>query len=292
MKKTLSFLAVALIAALPGPLFAQSRQDQQLAASMLMIQEQQQQTALAVAQLADMIKAMNPRFDDVVEALRKRMADLEVTFRNIAPDIAAIRSQGQDTGTRIGSLKDEIDALGQQLTELLREIAKLQVVAPPAVVDPNAPPVSQGAAPGAPVVPPPTQTVTLPPRVGMTPQRLLEEARADYQAGRFSVAITGFDQVVKFFATSQAAPEAQLLIGRSHASESRWPEAIAAYDQVIQQYPKSPFVSEAYYQRGLAQSSVGQPEASRASFEHVVKTFPGTEFAVLAKQRLSAPPRP
>jgi TolA-binding protein len=292
MKLTLSFLAVAIVAALPGPLFAQSRQDQQLAASMLMIQEQQQQTALAVAQLAEMIKAMNPRFDEVVDALRKQMAGLEQTIKNVGPDISAIRSQSQDNATRIGSLKDEVNALSQTINDLLQEIAKLQVAAPPAVIDPNAPPVSQGAAPGAPLVVPPAQTVTLGPRAGMTPQRLLEEARADYQAGRFSVAITGFEQVVQLFPTSQAAAEAQLLIGRSHASESRWPEAIAAYDNVILQHAKSPFVPEAYYQRGLAESTVGQPDASRASFEHVVKNYPDSEFTILAKQRLAAPRRP
>ena len=286
IKQTLSFLAVAIIAVLPGPAFAQSRQDQQLAASMLMIQEQQQQTALAVAQLGELIKAMGPRFDEVVERQAKRIADLEATIRNLTPDVSAIRSQGADTATRVGTLKDEIDALGTTLNDLLREIAKLRVPVP--VADPNAPAVSQGAAPGAPVAPAPTQTVTLPPQAGMTPQRLLGESRADYFAGRYSVAITGFEQLLKYFATSEAAAEAQLLIGRSYASESRWPEAIAAYNKVIQDYPKSPFVAEAHYQRGLAESSVGQADASRASFEHVAKTYPNTEFGVLARQRLLA----
>jgi len=288
MKKTLTFLAVTLVAALPGPLFAQSRQDQQLAASMLMIQEQQQQTALAVAQLAEMIKAMGPRFDDVVEAQRKRLADLEATIRNIAPDISAIRSQGQDTATRIGSLKDEIDALGKTLTDLLREIAKLQVPAPAPVVDPSAPPVSQG---GAPVVQPPAQTVTLPPQAGMTPLKLLEASRADYQGGRYSLAITGFEQLLQFFPNAEAAaPEAQYLIGESHAFEGRWTEAVAAYNAVIQRYPKSQFVADAYYKRGIAQSRLGQPEASRESFELAVKNFPDSDAGRMAKQRLPALP--
>jgi len=292
MKKTLSFVVAALIAALPGPVLAQSRQDQQLAASMLMIQEQQQLTALALAQLAETVKALNPRFDEVVDALRKQMAGLETTIRSVGPDISAIRVQSQETGTRIGSLKDEIDALNKTMTDLLREIAKLQVVPPPAVVDPNAPSVSQGAAPGAPVMPPPAQTVTMPRTAGLSPQKLLAEATADYHGGRFSLAITGFEEVVRSFPETQAAPAAQVLIGDSHASEFRWTEAITAYNAVIERFSKSTFVAEAYYKRGLAQSRLGQSEESRASFEHVVKTFPGSEFGILAKQRLSAPVRP
>lgn len=284
MKQTLSFLAVAIIAVLPAPLFAQSRQDQQLAASMLMIQEQQQQTALAVAQLSELIKAMGPRFDEVVERQAKRIADLEATIRNLTPDVSAIRSQGADTATRVGTLKDEIDALGTTMNDLLREIAKLQVPVP--VADPNAPAVSQGAAPGAPVVPPPTQTVTLPPSAGMTPQRLLSESRADYYAGRYSVAITGFEQLLMHFSTSEAAAEGQFLIGESHAAESRWPEAIAAYDAVIQRYPKSRFVADAYYKRGLAHSRLGQADASRESLEFVVKTYPDSDAGRLARQLL------
>lgn len=286
MKKPFSFLAVALIAALPGPLFAQSRQEQQLAASMLMIQEQQQQTALAVAQLAEMIKAINPRFDEVVEAQRKRIADLEQAIRKVEPDISAIRSQGQDTSTRVGSLKDAIDALGQTMTDLLQAIAKLEVPAPAPAIDPNAPPVSQGGAPVAPVVSPPPQTVTLPPRAGMLPGRLLEEARADYYGGRFSVAITGFEQLLTSFPDSQAAAEGQFLIGESHASESSWPQAIAAYDAVIQRYPRSPFVADAYYKRAIAESRVGRVDASRLSLEYVVKTYPESESGRLARQLL------
>lgn len=287
MKKTHSFLAAVLLAVLPGPLFAQSRQDQQLAASMLMIQEQQQQTALALAQLAETVKAMNPRFDDVVEALRKQMAGLEQTIRNVGPDISAIRSQSQDNGTRIGSLKDEVDALSKTMTDLLQEIARIQVPAPPAVIDPNAPPVSQGATPGPPLVVPPPQTVTLPPQAGMTPQKLLAESKADYYAGRYSSAITGFEQLLKYFPTaSEAAPDAQYHIGESHASESRWPEAIAAYNAVIQRYPKSSLVADAYYKRAIAESRVGQAEASRASLEFVVKTYPDSDSGRMARQLL------
>jgi tol-pal system protein YbgF len=292
MKKTLSFVVAALIAALPGAVFAQSRQDQQLAASMLMIQEQQQLTALAVAQLAEMVKAMNPRFDEVVDSLRKQLAGLEQTIKNVGPEISAIRTQSQENGTRIGSLKDEIDALNKTMADLLQQIIKLQVPVPAPVIDPNAPPVSQGATPGAPAAVPPTQTVTMPPQAGLSPQRLFSESMADYAAGRFTVAITGFEQYIKSFPDTQAAPEAQYLIGESYASEGNWSDAIAAYNAVIQRYPRSSWVAMAYYRKGLAESRAGQPEASRASFEYVVKTYPGTEGAILAKQRLSAPPRP
>jgi len=289
---TLSIVATMVLGG-SMTLWAQSRQEQQMAAELRMLQEQQQQISLSIAQLAESIKALHPRFDEQGDAMRKGLANIELTIKNMGNDLSAIRAQTQDTGTRIGSLSDEIEALRRTVEALSSALS--QAALPPAVLpaDPNAPPgpVSQTPAPIAPAIPPQVSS-----SAGLSPTRLLGTAKGDYFSAQYSLAISGFQAVIKEFAGTQAAAEAQYYIGESHFAEKRDADAIAAYNLVIQNYPRSTFVPEAYYKRGMAQDRSGQPEAAKASFEFAVKNYPETDGGRLAKQgldrlNLKAPPR-
>lgn len=291
----------ALVLGASASLMAQSRQEQQMAAELRMLQEQQQQLALAVAQVAEAIKALHPRFDAQAEAMRKGQANLEQTVKNMASELSVIRAQSQDTGTRLGSLRDEIEALRKTVESLPALIAQLIPQAPLAPVDPNAPPVpggvSQGGvspAPIVPVAPPPQPSASA---IGLSPTRLLGTAKGDYFNGQYGLAISGFEAVIRNFAGTQAAAEAQFFIGESYYLENKWAEAIAAYSLVIQNYPKSTFAPEAAYKRGLSQERMGQVDAARASWEFAIKNYPDTDGARLARQGLDrinrqTPPRP
>ena len=272
MRRTFASVAVAVVIGGAATLFAQSRQEQQMAAELRMLQEQQQLQALALARLAETLEALSPRFDEVIEAHRKRIADLELTIKTVGNDMSAVRAQTQDTNNRLLSLSDEIEALRKSFETLPMLIRQ---ALPPPPVDPNAPPgdVSQ-------LAPPPAA----PSALGLSPGQLLGEAKGDYTSGEYDAAIAGFAAVISNFPGTQAAADAQHHIGESYYLQKKWPEAIAAYDLVIQNHATSPFVPDAYYKRGMAQEFSGQLEAAKASFEFTMKTFPETVGGQLARQ--------
>jgi tol-pal system protein YbgF len=155
-------------------------------------------------------------------------------------------------------------------------------LAPPPIVDPNAPVDPNAAAPApAPVVPPPSTA-------GLSPTRMFDTARADYFSGQYASAINGFEAFLRTFPRSEQADDAQLLIAETHFAQRQWPEAIAAYNLVIQNYPGTNSVPTAYYKRGLTLSETGQVDAARASWETVAKSFPDSDEGRLAKQRLGS----
>ena len=144
---------------------------------------------------------------------------------------------------------------------------------------------AQGAPGGEPAAPPPPNA-TPQMLAGTTPQRMYDEAYGDYTAGRFGLAVTGFESYIATFPRSELADDAQLNIGAALQLEGKYQEAVTAFAKVIVNYPGSNSVPAALYKRGASYEALGQPDRARQSYEMVIKNFPDSEASFLAKQAL------
>jgi len=286
-----SALAAALFLA-PASAAAQNREHQQMAAELRMLQEQAQQLALTLAQIGDALKTLNARLDALDKDAQQRFADQRLLIQRLSDDVSAARERSQDTDTRLRKLGDEVEALRLTVASLPSLISS--------AVGAAAPPTTETSAidPTAPAPPPAPAPAPVPSTAGLSPSRMLDTAKSDYFAGAYAAAVTGFDALLRTFPTSEAAAEAQFMLGETYTQQKRYADAINAYTAAIQKYPRSMFVHEAYYKRGKAQESLGETEAARASYEELLKTYPDTPSAGLAKQALdrlgrqTAPARP
>jgi tol-pal system protein YbgF len=280
MQRTITVSAVGLILSLlsAAPAVAQNREHQQMTAELRLLQEQTQQLALSLAQIAEAIKGLNARLDVSDQAAQKRFADQELLLKGLTNDLSAIRERTQDTDTRLRSLADEIDALRSTVTSLAAPLSSSS--APPPPVDPNAPTPAPSSLP-APVSSPAASST-----LGLSPSRMLESARGDYFSGSYASAITGFEALVKAFPKTEAAGEAYYYLGETHFTQKRYQDASNAYAQVIQNYPKSSWVADAYYKRGRALEALNLNDEARASYEQLIKSFADSAPAGLARQRL------
>jgi tol-pal system protein YbgF len=275
---------------LATPASAQNREHQQMAAELRMLQEQSQQLAITLTTLnqalAESIKALNARLEDSNNAMKKAFADQRLLIDNMARDVGVARERAGDTNVRITSLQEEVEAL-RATVQAFQQSAAAAAVAPPldpnTPVDPNAP---------APVTPAPVSTTPLPSAAGLSPTRLFETARADFFAGQWDAAISGFQAFLNAFPKSELADDAQFNIGETYYSQNKWAEAVAEYNKVIEGYPSTNSVPLAYYKRGMSQERLGQADAARASWEAVAKMAPESDAGRLAKQRLSATTTP
>jgi len=293
--KTISILSAAvLVVLLAVPASAQNREHQQMAAELRMLQEQNQQLSLALQQLAEALKAVNARIDESNQATKTGFANQQLGLNNMANDVGAIRERTQDADNRFRTLSDEISALQTTINSLAVQLVQGAGLAPGGsgavgAVTPGAPgdPTATAGTTPAPTVPPtPAPGVTAPSTIGLSPTRMLEEAKSDYYRGQYTLAITGFERLVSTFSSTAAAAEAQFWIGESYYSLKRWPDAVTAYNTLIQSAPRSTFAADAYYKRGLALEGQGQVDAARASWQEVIKQFPDSTGAQLARQNL------
>jgi tol-pal system protein YbgF len=279
MKKLLSIgVIAAAAAAAASPAGAQSRREMQMMADIRMLQEQNQQLQVTLAQLGDVLKALNARLDDQANANRKGFADANLKVDQFASDLRVVRERVDETNVRIASLSQEVEALRLSIPQYQPCVPGAPDPANPAApIEPAAP----GTPAPTPAAPPPT-----PIGPGMSPQRLYDTAWADYTAGQWDLCISGFDTYLRTFPKSELAHEAQYYIGDCNYSAGKHQEAVQAFNQVIATYPKSRSAPTAYYKRGLALERLGQLDRARESFEQVIKNFPDSDAARLAKQVL------
>ena len=277
-----SFLVAAVVAA-AVPVQAQSKREMQMMADLRMLQEQNQQLQVSLAQinesLSQAMKVLNTRLDEQNNATRKALADSNLKIDQFGSDLRVVREGLSDTNVKIGQLSQEVEALRLAIPQF----PSTPVMPTPESADPAAAPPA--GAPPTPAPPPPAPSSSLP--AGMSPQRLYDTAWADYTAGQWDLCITGFDQYLRAFPRSGQADLAQYYIGECNYRDGKHQEAVQAFTQVIVNYPKGQAVGPSYYKRGLAFSELGQFDRARESFEAVIKMFPDSDAARLAKQSLA-----
>jgi TolA-binding protein len=225
------------------------------------------------------LKAVNQRLDDQSKANVKAFADQKLVIDTVSKDLTVVREKLDDTNTRVGSISQEVDALRQ---------AVQQAAARPA---PSTEVVDGGVGPSATAAGPATASAPAPP-VGLSPQRVYDQARADYGAGLYDLAVAGWSAFLKTFPRHDLADDAQVEIGNAYLQDGKFEKAVQAYDLAIRTYQGGNAIPDAYYKKGLALQALKQFAPAREAWEYLVKNFPESIAASLAKQRLAQPVSP
>ena len=261
--------------ALSNPLTAQSDEEHQIMADLRILQMQTQTLSLMVATLTKALDDMALSVTDQAAVNRQSFADSRLLVDTIANSIRVLREKADDTNVRISSFSQEIEALRMSIPRF------------PVTVDDSEAAESEGEQVSAPSPEPP-----LPTNPGISPQRLYDNAWADYSTGQWSLAIAGFDTYIKTFPRSDLSDNAQFYIGETHYNDGRFADAVLAYDEVIVNYSEGDAVPEAQYKKGLALDRLGDTDQARDTFQSVLDSFPDSRMAALALQALNRLNRP
>ena len=278
MRVTAASLLV-LLAVTVSPAAAADKQHLQMMAEIRMLQEQQQQLQGLLGVLQDTLKTVATKIDDQSAAMRKAMADQTLATTNIGDNVRVLREKTDETNVRISTMSQELESLRHTIASL--PAPQAVVTQPAGVTDPSLAPV-----PGAPPVPSAPAPAAATP--SGSPQRMFETSLDDYMAGRFDMAIQGFQGFVQSFARAPQAGSAVYNIGMSYYGMSKWPEARDAFLKVINDYPQAPatVVPDAYYKLGQTYERLNQIDNAKKVYETAVQKFPGAPSA-LSSQSLS-----
>jgi len=268
----LAALLIATIAAVPAA--AQSRSEAILLGELRQNQEQLTRLAAIVSQLAEQMKALDKRLIDQETATSKGFADQRVTITGLQTTMQTMREKLEDSALRTTQTTQEIAAVREGVRMLYDQVSVLiGLLQPPTAA-------SEPAAAG-------TSATPRLPQMPASPASLMNPAMADYLQGRYTLAIEGFEEVIKTFPASTEAAKAQFYIGESYNAGSKAKEAVAAYDKVIANYKDNEYARDAMYMKGVTLlDKLKNPTQARATWEALIKQYPNTNQAINAEQGL------
>jgi tol-pal system protein YbgF len=280
----LPILGVAILVTL-APVRAQNRQDLQIQTDLRILTEQVARLQVTVNQLGEQIKAVNGRVDQVADANVKALANQQLSITQVASTLATVRENLSDNTVRVSQLSQEFGAVRSGLRLLTDQLNSLvSLLQPPAaVVDPatgapvtGAPPSTSSAAPLSPV------------NLPSTPGSLMQRAMADYFSARYDIAIEGFQELIKAFPEAADAPRAQLHIGESFYHKKMCQQAIPEYQKVVDAYRTSDAVPDALLMLGFCSSDLNRRADAIRWYERLSKEYPDSGQALQARQRLES----
>ncbi len=265
-----------------------------------------------VAQLQDQVRDLQRSFDERFAALQVLVqqtldtstksntalqdagrAQQGMTERVVAP-VVGLNSKMDQLGNDVSAMRESVNdvtarmnKVQQQLTDLTNTVkaGQLPVAPPPAMgngggVSTLAPATGDGTADSngagsAPAGAPPVKATSL-----------YENALRDMQSGKADLALSEFQDYIKFYNDTDLAPNAQFYIGQIRYSQAQFDQAIGEFDKVLEAYPNNNKTAAAHYYKGKTLFQLGRRNDAAKEFQAVVKEFPNSDVAPQARAQL------
>mgnify|MGYP001386743106 CR=1 FL=1 len=225
--------------------------------------------------------------------LEAQVADLQANQQNIISRLAALRATLEDAldpiraqqafrgGADLRALEAQVATLSEQVRQLTTALA-----------------VAQAAAATTPTTAAPTLTTPMPAAGGGEPSSdpdttaegaedaLFNSAYADYSAGQFIVAVSGFEEFLVRHPGSARAADALYWIAESLAAQDLHDDARRRFLEVTQAYPGSPNVPDAVLRAALEAVELGLRDAAIRELRQLIAAYRGSDTALIGCMQL------
>jgi len=243
----------------------QNSQNEKLAALTVLVQQaldaaNKANTNVAVIQsgFQQNLKEQENKVVTPVVGLSTRMDQMSMDFRTL---------QGA-----VSDLTSMIGKLQTQLVDLNNAVKVLQ--APPAAP----PPAAGGTASG------PNAAVETP---TISATDLYNNAMRDRNGGKLDLALSEFNDYLKYYGNTELAPNAQYYIAYTHWSQGNYEDALKEFDLVLEKYPDNNKMAEALFYKGMTLVRLGRRTQGAEEFKEFLKRFPNHGLAGQACSQLT-----
>ena len=267
-----------------------------------------------VAQLQDQVRDLQRSFDErfaalqvlvqqTLDASNRSSAALDAQTRNqqgiadsVAGPIAGLNSKVEAMGGDVSAMRESVTDLTARMNKIQQQLTDLGNVVKAGAIPVAPPPSGAGQAPmtASPTGGGEAPAASFPAQGGAggappVPATVLyENAFRDMQSGKVDLALGEFQDYIRFYNDTDAAPAAQFYIGQIHSAQSQFDQAIQDYDRVLEAYPNNNKTPDAHYQKGKTLFQLGQRNAAVKEFEAVMNDFPHSSVAPQARAQLKA----
>jgi tol-pal system protein YbgF len=280
-KVTTLAVMVLMIAAPATPAFAVSKE---------IIQLQTQ-----VQDLADRMAAMKQSFDERMGVMRSLVEQTTDNMNKLTESVQAmqkvLQQQNADSQAKIDQVSGQIQTLNDSIDELKARLAKTgKQLEDIQNQQQNLPQPSQTTPAGAPAGAPPAGAPTAAP-TGAAAQAppadvLYNNALRDYNSARYELALSQFQDYIKYYPTTDLAGNAQFYIADIEYRAGNFEAAVADYDKVLEQFPGGNKAAAAQLKKGYSLLELGRKDAGIRELNALIQRYPHAIEATQARERL------
>ncbi|HSM76099.1 MAG TPA: tol-pal system protein YbgF [Bryobacteraceae bacterium] len=242
--------------------------------------------ASTLGQIQGMLTSMSTAVDSnntkvqnqLSEALRQQqqavltpVANLNTRLDQMAQSFQELKETILDMNSRLGKLDAKIQDLQTQI-----QLGRNPAPAPgTAGVDPSGTSLNSGVPSGQAGCP-----------SSMQADSTYSNARRDYMAAHYDLAMQEFSDYARCFPTTQYAPNAQYYVGEIYYNKGDYENAMKAFDTVLEQYPENTKTGDAHYMKGNSLVKLQRKEAAVKEYRQVISKYPESDSASKARTKL------
>ncbi len=242
----------------------QTSQDQKLAELESLIKQALDQSNQASGSMAALQRTLTDRLNDQQAKVAAPIAVLGTKVDQSSDDVRAVRENLAALSNRVANLDNKLS----DISSAVRTLSQPSAPPPPAS---GAPP----AAGGAPMPP-----------AGTSAESLWLNAFRDYSSGKDDLAMSEFNDYLKYFPTAENAASAQYYVGQLYNRAKMFDDAVQAFDAVLERYPDNPKTPDALYGKADALAHGGHKTEAAAEFKDFLARFPTHSLARNAQAQL------
>jgi tol-pal system protein YbgF len=257
----------------PGYAFAVSKEIVELQRDVAQIQEQLRSLQRAQDERLTTLTVLVQQALDASTKANTSVAVLENNIRqNLREQEKSVVGPVAGVGAKIDQMTTDFQSLRESMADVTARLGKLQQQ----IVDlgnavrtmqaPAAPPPGPGASPAA-VLPP------------MPAEVLYASAMRERASGKTDEALRQFTDYLKYFPTTDLAPNAQFYIGDIHYQQGDYDSAAADFDAVLEKWSDNNKTPDAMYMKGLTLMKLGQRTKGAQELRELIKRYPSTAIA-------------
>jgi TolA-binding protein len=199
--------------------------------------------------------------------LKDRLREQEKT---IAAPVAGLSGKVDSFAEDLRYFKEALGEVDGKLGKLQLKLVDIEnaikVSGAPAVPPPGGG-GAQGAPAGTPDTPPP----------GTTADSLYQDAYRDKNAGNYELALNELNSFLKWYSSTDLAPNAQFWIGDIYFTKRQFEDALAAFDAVLTRFGKNNKSLDARYMKGRTLVQLGRKTEAANEFREVIRAAPRGE---------------
>jgi tol-pal system protein YbgF len=246
-----------------------------------------------IERLQFQISSLAAQITDLQRLVQDNVAEVKRLNESLAEQGSLVRRGSQDRRTQDeavqATLKDITDRLGEIQERM--QASTLVPYAPAASLPGQLPSGEPAPAPGAsappgapaPAYPGPAAGGAAPP----APRELYSQAYADYARGNYDLAISGFEEYLRTYPSTEFSDNAQYWIGECLYGKQKYAESIESWNTLFRDFPSSDKLPDARFKKGLALERLGRRSQALVEYRYVVDRYPNSEAGRKAREKLN-----